>query len=115
MNDYSGECLIVNLTPHPVTIGSVTIDPEDIPARASAKREKIASVKIEGNDNPTSINVVTFGDIEGLPDPKPQIFYLVSRIVAEACPDRKDLLMVDETIRDEKGRIVAASSLSQMP
>lgn len=106
---------LVNLTPHPVTIGQVTIPPEETPARASTQREQIGSFDIEGNSTATPINIVTFGNVENLPEPKQGTFYLVSRIVAEACPDRQDLLMVDETVRDNSGRIVGAKSLSRLP
>jgi hypothetical protein len=47
------------------------------------------------------------GAVEGLPDPAPDTRYIVSRTVAEACPDRDDLLIPDDTVRDEAGRIVA--------
>ena len=50
-----------------------------------------------------------FGEVVGLPDPKPGTYYLVSRLVLSACPDRGDLLCPARLVRDEEGRIVAAA------
>jgi hypothetical protein len=38
----------------------------------------------------------------------------VSRQVAEAARDRGDLLVVDETVRDNEGRIIGARALASL-
>jgi hypothetical protein len=53
------------------------------------------------------------GACQGLPDPEPGVFLLVSALVFGAC-DRDDLLAPDTSktcIRDEQGRIVAVTRL----
>ena len=40
--------------------------------------------------------------------------YIVSLIVAQSFPDRDDFLIVNDTIRDEKGRIIGARSFAQI-
>ena len=43
---------------------------------------------------PVPVHERTFGTtIDGLPHPHPATFYIVSRAVAAACPDRDDLLV----------------------
>lgn len=57
----------------------------------------------------------TYGSITGLPDPQAGQYYIVSMMVAQALPDRADLLVpgtgpADEAIRDN-GQIVAVTRL----
>ncbi len=42
------------------------------------------------------------------------VFFIVSRVVAEAMRDRGDLLIPDDAIRDEKGRIVGCRALARV-
>lgn len=61
-----------------------------------------------------TINVTrqTFGPVAGLPSPIEGTRYIVSRIVAEACPERADLLFPGPAIRDGQGRVVGCDGLS---
>jgi len=62
------------------------------------------------SDVPTSRNV--YGGVSGLPDPAPGVVYIVSLMVANACPNRVDLAIVNETVRNASGQIIGAQSLS---
>ena len=101
---------IVNLTPHALNIvtdsGTVTIPPSGIVARCSVRRERVGEV------GGIPVNRTVFGDVEGLPEPTADTYYIVSAIVAQACPDRSDLLITDDAVRDEQGRIIGCRALA---
>lgn len=48
-----------------------------------------------------------------LPDPEPGVTLLVSRVMALAVPERRDLVFPFGEIRDDGGQIVAVSSLAR--
>ena len=104
---------IVNLTPHPISIirmdEGITME---LPSEGSA-RVATSSIRV-GEINNVPVNRRQFGEVTGLPDPVDGVVLLVSRIVAEAAGDRDDLIMVDETIRDQDGRIVGAAAFSRL-
>ena len=102
------EAELINLTPHPINIeGYGEIPPSGKIARASEQRKKIGEI------NGITVNVVTLGNVVDLPPPKPNTFYIVSRVVAEAeRGKRKDLLIPDESIRDASGKIIGAKSFA---
>ena len=102
--------MLVNLTPHEITIirdgGNITIPPSGTVARCSVNRKQIGTV------NGIPVNRTVFGAVEGLPEPQPNTYYIVSAIVAQACPFRSDLLITDDAVRDEKGRIIGCRALA---
>ena len=103
--------MFINLTPHEITLvndqGDITlvIKPEETPARCAVKRE-IAFIA----DN-VQVNQSVFGEVVGLPDPVEGTWCIVSRIVAEAAR-RSDLLVPDETVRNQEGQIVGCKSFA---
>jgi hypothetical protein len=40
--------------------------------------------------------------------------YIVSRVVAEAARDRDDLVVPDNVIRDDQGRVIACRALARV-
>jgi hypothetical protein len=105
-----------NLTPHPVTIttdsGSVRCPPESgSPPRIDEVPEPTEPVLIDGLRVPTVR--VSGGPVIGLPEPVPGTLLLVSRVVAEASPERADLVVPYELVRDEDGRVLACRSLGR--
>ncbi|MBY6277852.1 MAG: hypothetical protein CWE10_16985 [Symbiobacterium thermophilum] len=107
---------LVNLTPHPVTLivgdQTLTIPPEPTPARCSETRTVVGSVEVDGLEVP--VTRVGFGQVQGLPAPREGVLYVVSRMVAEACRDRADLVIPDDLVRDAEGRIIGARSLARV-
>lgn len=101
---------IVSLLPHVtcVVVGdSVTfIDPSGKVARCSQTEEVVG--KIGG----IPLTRQTFGAVTGLPEPEEGIWFLVSRMVAAACPERHDLLIPGPPIRDDKGIVKWCRGLS---
>lgn len=106
---------LINLTPHPFVLVDennntiLELPPCDNPPRASEEREQIDII----NDN-IPVNTLVLGDVKNLPEPEENVSYIISRIVAEACPDRIDLYIPDETVRDEEGRIIGCRALAQV-
>jgi len=108
---------LINCTPHPVVLQpaegwSITLEPSGIVARAATAR--VADQVIMVEDMPITIYRVEFGEVQELPEPQEDTLYIVSSIVARACPDRRDLVVPDDTIRDAEGRIVAARALARV-
>lgn len=100
---------LVNLTPHPVTIATRTIPPD---GRIPRVGESITPV---GVIDGLPVVQISLGQVTGLPEPRPGIWYIVSRMVAEAAPYRDDLLIPGKQIRDEQGRVVGAETLARLP
>jgi hypothetical protein len=114
------EAHLVNLTPHDITVvmadsdKAFTISPSGVIARCQTEYTTVAQV-VAGGDT-FNIRERYFNDPQDLPDPVEGTLYIVSRIVAEACADsRDDLLMVDGTIRDALGRIVGCEAFARWP
>ena len=56
----------------------------------------------------------TFGKVTGLPAPHEGVRYIVSSRVADACPDRKDLVVPGPAVRDENGNQIGCEGFSVM-
>ncbi|MGH4014474.1 MAG: hypothetical protein ACRDSL_11245 [Pseudonocardiaceae bacterium] len=105
-----------NLTPHPLTIitdaGSVHLMPEPgIRPRVDEARTVTEPVFVEEMAVPT-VRVVGGGAVD-LPEPVPGTLFVVSRVIAETCPGRTDLLVPYDLVRDESGRVVACRCLAR--
>ena len=102
----------INLTPHDVSIlrtdGTTRIFPREnreIP-RLSQSTKQVA--EIEG----ILITETHFGETVHLPEPMPNTFFIVSRLVLSANPHRTDLLVPEQMIRDYCGNIVGCMSFA---
>jgi len=110
---------IVNLTPHTITLMPagptgpvVTIPPSGRVARCATYRVQAGTVTVDGISVP--VNQTRFGKVENLPEPQPDTIYVVSAIVAQAVPEREDVFVVDDTVRDDQGRIIGARALAHV-
>ncbi|MGQ0775180.1 MAG: hypothetical protein ACT4NY_12295 [Pseudonocardiales bacterium] len=106
-----------NLTPHPVTIitdaGSVHLPSEPgCTLQVEETQEVTEPVFVEGLPVPT-VRVIG-GSAVDLPEPAPDTLFVVSRVIAEARPDRTDLLVPYDLVRDAAGRVIACRSLARM-
>lgn len=103
-----------NLTPHDITI--VDGDCEEvktIPASGKVARLEMSTKKIGELGEIPITTTITDGTVE-LPPLHDKKMYIVSRVVASALPDRKDLLFPDQLVRDEDGRVIGCKSLSTL-
>jgi len=122
---------LINLTPHDIIITNencrplLTIRRSGVIARVRQSR-KLTEVLIasERLDDVTThlvqIPVVrtTYGEVEGLPEPQPNTYYIVSIIVAQALRGERDDLLYPDTgpgsvCRDQDGRIVGVRFLAK--
>jgi len=110
---------IINLTPHALNFMPegpggpvVTIEPSGLVARCSVNRVQVDTVSLDGVTVP--VNKTEFGDVTGLPEPQPDTVFVVSVMVAEAVPERTDVFIVDDTVRDKDGRIIGAKALAHI-
>ena len=111
--------MIVNLTPHPINLmpagpdgPTVTIPPSGLVARCAVDRVQVDTVTVDGVSVP--VNKTQFGTVSDLPDPQPDTIYVVSALVAQAVPDRQDVFIVDDAVRDDQGRIIGAKALAHI-
>ena len=110
---------IVNLTPHALNLmpegpdgPTVTILPSGLVARCAVDRVQVDTVTVDGISVP--VNQTRFGEVSDLPDPQPDTVYIVSALVAQAVPERQDVFIVDDAVRDEQGRIIGARALAHV-
>ena len=105
---------IVNLTPHAIVFCNpegkpyLTVEPSGSLARVSSH------IEVTGNVAGIPVTETVFGDVTGLPEAKPDTIYLVSSIVAQRVPKRKDVFIPSESVRDAEGRIVGCKSLGRI-
>lgn len=102
----------VNATPHALNIvqrdGAVlTIEPSGICPRCSSTEVIDQAIGL------IDITKQTLGEVEGLPEEIPGVFFVVSRLVASAA-GRNDLLVPGQGIRDDQGRIIGCKGLSRL-
>ncbi len=108
---------LVNLTPHPLTVTTLDGHTFDIPVGGPAARVDSTSspsgyIEVPGAE----IRLTTtsrHSRVTGLPDAQPGRYLIVSRVVADACEDRPDLLFPDELIRDDDGNVIGCAALSR--
>ena len=104
--------MIINLTPHNVVVfedgqAVITYKKSNAPVRCMVDRVKVGSV------NGFPLYKTRFGKVEGLPEPEGGVYYVVSRVVAEAMKGkRNDLIVPDGTVRDSEGRIIGCTGFA---
>ena len=105
--------VLVNMTPHQLNI--VQLDGEVLTVAPSGFVPRCSSTEVVDGTIGGLIELTrqTLGEVEGLPDPIPGAFYVVSRLVASAA-NRPDLLVPGQGIRDDKGRIIGCKGLSRL-
>ena len=110
---------VVNLTPHAITLmpegpdgPMVTIPPSGQVARCAVDRVQVNTFTVDGITVP--VNQTQFGAVTGLPVPQPDTIFVVSALVAQAVPDRQDVFIVDDAVRDDQGRIIGARALAHV-
>lgn len=98
---------VFNLTPHAINYipdesMSILYDPEPEPARVSVRQEKLPYY------DGLHLRIVheVYGEVTGLPEPEEGVYYIVSLLVQQQCPDRRDLLSPTDFIRNDTGEIV---------
>lgn len=108
--------MITNLTPHGITV--VKVEGEDLdfittfPPSGQVVRLATKSKQAEPIDGIPTI-ATTFGKPEGLPEEEEGKYYIVSNLIKSALPERTDLLVPAEVVRDSNGQIIGCQSFSR--
>lgn len=98
----------VNLTPHAVNIiDGPTFEPCGTVVRVTTTTENV------GNIEGIPLTKTVFGEVAGLPEQRDGVFLIVSKLVAEALPERSDLLFPNQMVRDGQV-IVGCRSLTHI-
>lgn len=111
---------LVNLTPHPIRVipgpgdeVALTLPPSGTCARVATRTYPAGSLVVDGG---ATVPVVTAGvhepEVTDLPAPVRGTCYVVSRLVFDAAPDRTDLLVPDDLVRDADGAVVGCRRFS---
>jgi hypothetical protein len=110
----SKKVMIVNLTPHDINLFRGDELVETVKSSGIARVNVRSEIIGEINGYPISKNF--YGEITGLPAPQPGIYYVVSALVAQAAVGlkRTDLLVVNDTVRDEKGQIIGCRGFARI-
>lgn len=109
---------LVNLTPHAITLmdddtnNICIIEPSGDIARVSVRTERTETLAF--NDMALATSKSVYGEVEGLPDETDGVAYVVSSLVAQRVPERNDVFIPNESVRDEKGRIIGCKSLGRI-
>lgn len=124
--------MIINCTPHDVAIyrtsdcymrdGSLYLRDDEIeypqpdltlPAAKEPARAIFAQ-KVEDKAD----GILVYGwfpeEVVNLPNPKPGTYYIVPKILAQICPERKDLIFPGTLVRNKSGDVVGCIDFSRV-
>lgn len=103
---------IKNLTPHPVNI--LDADNNEITHFESAGLVRLKmSVESVGSHAGIPLTKTVFGEPEGLPGVKAGTLLIVSQLIKSALPERTDLVVPADVVRDKTGNIIGCRSLGR--
>lgn len=104
----------INLTPHAISF--LNNDGNIIKVvEASGKLARLTTKTITVDDfDGVPVTETVYGEVEGLPDPIPNTIFIVSSLVAQRVPERQDVFIPNESVRDDAGRIIGCKSLGRI-
>ena len=111
---------VVNVTGHVVRVyaedgSTIDIPPSPKVARCVVEPDRPhGEVSIEGIAVPVVISATT-GTVVDLPEPRPDVLLIVSRMVASALPHRRDLVFPHHVVRDDNGHPLGCRVFGQVP
>lgn len=110
VEDFTKKIKIINLTPHTVNI--VNIEGEEIKSYKSEGIVRVSTTsKLKSVIDDVNIYSTEYGEVEGLPQEKEGTYYIVSMLVKQALPNRKDLLSPSQPVRDSEGKVIGCLGL----
>lgn len=80
----------------------------DVPARV------VFDWEVDGVADGVCIMCWKSREFSGLPEPKPDTWYIVSRIFAQTYPERSDLLIPGDMVRDKNGAVVGCINFTRL-
>ena len=103
----------INLTPHAVNV--VLPNGEELVIISTGIARVAETTTQIGELDGIPLFKSTYGQVQGLPEPAPNTVYIVSKMVTDALPQRRDLFIPAVTVRDEQGRIIGCKGLAPNP
>lgn len=105
----------INLTANDITIfgknhTNVTIPKSGTVAYCKQQDNILDEACLDGCLFPIGKRIYT--EVGNVPEPKENVFYIVNLVVAQQLPERDDLLVPSNSIKDENGNIVGFKSLN---
>ena len=101
---------LVNLCPHAMTIvigeQTVIVPPSSIITRCAMK-----TVRDGREFCGIPVSHTEYGEVENLPDRMRDVGFIVSGLIKARVPERDDVFAPAETVRNDAGQIVGATSL----
>lgn len=107
---------VINLTPHDINIikdGEIVLvlPRSGVVARVIERNIQTDALGIDGAVIPMLIK--DYGAPVDLPDPKDNVYYVVSLLTAQTS-GRQDLLIVADNVRNEQGQIIGCTGLARL-
>ena len=106
----------LNATPHAIDLiiddEKITIPPSGVVVRVATVRELVDTIPL--GEKLVPVNVVKSGLTLDLPEFQEDVVVIVSRMVAEAHPERHDLVFPDSLTRDNKGNVIGCNALGSL-
>ena len=108
----------VNCTPHAIHIlmdaGGIILPPSGQVARCQTASERVEMPASQHLHDDIPVYRTVFGNLEGLPDPEPHTYYVVSLIAAKQAmaEGRTDVVVTHDAVRDSEGRIIGCRGLA---
>lgn len=107
--------MLKNLTPHEVKIFKLVGTAPDldliIEAGEEVARVSCEYMKVDKTVEGVNLYRTIFGEVTGLPDYEKGTYLLVSTMVREALPLRKDLVSPGQLLRNDKGEVIGCLGL----
>lgn len=96
---------VFNLTPHDLVV--VQNDGSETTFQKSGQVARCAATStLVGEFNGVLLFSTAFGEVQGLPDPQDGVLLIVSSLVRQAVPHRKDVASPGDLVRDDAGNVV---------
>ncbi len=106
--------IIVNLTPHEITVvsasGALVLPVSGKIARVSTTRTPRPAI-VTGEGHEISVSTIVTGDVVGLPPPTEGTVFVVSAMVAGAVL-RRDVFSPGDLVRDAGGVVIGCRGLT---
>lgn len=96
---------VVNLTPHSIAVVLENGDQKVFEKTGVVARITCSQIKV-GMIDGIDLMTPAFGQTEGLPEEEAGKIFIVSAMVRNANPDRKDLVSPGDQVRDENGNVI---------